>query len=185
MEITNNYMDYDEVEQQEEAVKTVRMLMTVVNGMDFAVSFDDVLEIAPAGEIFPVPEFPDYVPGFARIGDKTVPVIDARKRFGFPPAGDGDRRCIVVSCDGDMGGLRIGLLVDAVLRFRNTPEDDVKPVPKVNDEAYTRYVTGMFRRSNGSICYVVSPKLMYSLTEREVLMGGDGGDSGDSISIEL
>lgn len=178
MKITNNYMDYDEVEEQAEAAPTVRMLMTTVGGRDFAVLFDDIIEIASAEEIFPVPEFPSYAPGFAMIDEKSVPIIDARRRFGFPPKTKGERSVIVVAKDGDM---RVGLMVDSVSRFRDTKEAEIKPSVKLNDEAYTRYVTGMFMRSSGSMCYIISPKLMYSLTERETLFGGEG----DSIKIDL
>lgn len=161
MEIKNNYMDFDDEEVQQEAEDVVMMLMTVVDGRDFAFRFENVKRLAQVEEIFPVPEFPDYILGFTKLDDSTFAVIDARRRFGFEPQKDSDRRCMIVA---EEDGIEVGIIVDEARKLRRTPVSDVLPAEKLNDEAYTRYITAMFKRTAGSICYVLSPKLMYSLT---------------------
>lgn len=162
MEITNNYKDYDEVDQQEQPVETVSLLMLIVDGRDFAIRFDNIVQIAQLGEIYPVPEFPDYVLGFTKAGEDTVPVVDLRKRFGFEDNKDDDRRCMVVAKDEH--GIKQGLVVDAARQLRQTALSQIMPAPQLGDEAYTKYISGMFKRKNGSICYIIEPSLMYTLT---------------------
>lgn len=161
MEITNNYMNYDDIEQQEQVVPTEAMLMLVIDGKDFAVRFENVVQIAQAEKIYPVPEFPDYVLGYTKIGDDTVPVIDLRKRFGFGERPEGERSCIVVVKD---EYTKQGFVVDAVRQLRQTVISHILPAPRLGDEAYTKYVTGMFKRKSGSICYIIDPRLMYTLS---------------------
>ncbi len=161
IEIVNSFMDFDDDEQQQEIVETTNMLMTKVGGKDFAIPFENVVKLCQAGDIYSVPEFPDYVLGFTKVDEDNFPVIDARRRFGMPPKEDLDRSCIVVTQE---DGVKVGILVDEAVKMRVTPVDAVTPAEKINDEAYTRYVKGMFRRTGGSLCYVLSPKLMYSLT---------------------
>lgn len=171
MNISNNYKDYDEQEEKEQVIETRRMLMTIVDGKDFAIPFEDIVEVSRIKEIFPVPEFPAYVPGVVKVGEYAVPAIDARARFGYEIVPVTDRSCLVVTKDEDK---RIGIIVDAVKRFRDTAVDDIMPPPQLNSEAFSRYITGMFRRTtNDRICYIISPKLMYSLTEREDIFGKD------------
>ncbi len=171
MIISNNYKDYDEQEEKEVIIETKRMLMIIVDDRDFAIPFDDVVEVSRIKNIFPVPEFPSYVPGVVKVGDYAVPAIDARARFGYERLPISDRSCLVVTKDEDK---RIGIIVDAVKRFRDTALEDIMPPPQLNSEAFSRYITGMFKRTTeDKICYIISPKLMYSLTEREAMFGKD------------
>ncbi len=171
MNISNNYKDYDEHEEKQETAVTRQMLMTLVDGKDFAIPFEEIVEISRIKVLTPVPEFPKYAPGVVQVGEYAVPAIDARARFGYAPTTDYERSCLVVTYDGEK---RIGIIVDAVKRFRDTLVSDIQEAPQLNDEAYSRYITGMFqRKTENKICYIISPKLMYSLTEREALLGKD------------
>lgn len=162
MEITNNYKDYNDDIEEQQTAETVSLLMMIINGQDFALHFENVVQIAQLEEIYPVPEFPDYILGFARIGEgAAIPVIDLRKRFGFEANAADDKRCIVVVKDEH--DIRQGLVVDAVRQLRQTAVAQIMPAPKLGDE-YTKYITGMFTRKNGNICYIIEPKLMYKLS---------------------
>lgn len=181
MKISNNYKDYDEQEEKQEVVETRRMLMMLVNGIDFAIDFNEVVEISRIKKLTPIPEFPSYVPGIVQVGDYTVPAIDARARFGFERVPVSDRSCLVVAKDGEK---KIGIIVDAVKRFRDTPVKNINEMPRLNSEAYSRYITGVFRRTTEhKLCYIISPKLMYSLTEREAMLGADEVTMPDTIEL--
>lgn len=181
MKISNNYKDYDEKEEKQEVVETRRMLMMLVNGIDFAIDFNEIVEISRIKKITPIPEFPSYVSGIVQVGEYTVPAIDARARFGFERVPISDRSCLVVAKDGEK---RIGIIVDAVKRFRDTAVHDIQEMPQLNSEAFSRYITGMFRRTTQNrLCYIISPKLMYSLTEREAMLGEDEVKMPDTIEL--
>lgn len=170
MKISNNYKDYDEHEEKQEIVETRQMLMMSVDGTDFAIEFEEVVEISGINQITPVPEFPKYVPGMVQVSDYAVPAIDARVRFGFEPLPISDRSCLVVAKDKDK---KIGIIVDAVNRFTDTPVNLIQQPPKLNSEAFSPYITGIFPVEADKLCYIISPKLMYSLTEREAMLGKD------------
>ncbi len=184
MNISNNYKDYDEHEEKQEVAETRQMLMTTVDDKDFAIPFEEIVEISRIKVITPVPEFPKYVSGVVQVGEYAVPAIDARARFGYAPTTDYERSCLVVTYDGEK---RIGIIVDAVKRFRDTLVSDIQEAPQLNDEAYSRYITGMFhRQTEDKICYIISPKLMYSLTEKEALFGNGEPEKSDfPQTIEL
>ena len=55
---------------------------------------------------------------------------------------------------------------------------------EINSEAFSRYITGVFRRTTENrLCYIISPKLMYSLTEREAMLGEDDVKMPDTIEL--
>lgn len=50
----------------------------------FAVDIDRVREIIRITDITRIPHAPDFIKGAINLRGKIVPVIDLRKRFGFP-----------------------------------------------------------------------------------------------------
>ncbi len=77
----------------------------------YGVNIETVREIIRMQEITQVPRTPDYVEGVINLRGKVIPVIDMRKRFGFPVAEHTkDTRIVVIDIDGN----DIGATVDAV-----------------------------------------------------------------------
>lgn len=163
MEVSNNYNNYNDILETEEVRDTTTFLMVKVNGLDFALDFSQIREIISAPPITQIPEFPKYVCGVCNVNEKLVPVINSRVRFGYEDAPMTDRSCVVVVRVDDK---EAGLLVDSVSKFRETFVDTIKPPPEVNGEAVTRYITGMFKRTNGDICFIVNASFMLSDEEK-------------------
>ncbi len=161
----------DEDEEEERSVPMKSFLVFQVSGETFAIETEQISEIVRYKGLTPVPEFPDYVSGVAAVGERTVPVINAARRFRYEDMGIHPRKCIVIAFAGpaDESGVRreIGLLADNVVKIRDVQADKVLPPPEVNSEAFTRYVKGSFIRSNGTPCFIVSPELMMSEEEKD------------------
>lgn len=159
-----DYFDYEEESQE---VRT--FLEFVVSEKIFAVETFEVVEIVQLEEITPVPEFPEYVMGLITVNERTVAVIDTVKRFRYLKNENIERRCVIICRTNE--DKEIGLLADDVLKIRDVAVDKVNPSPEINREAFTRYITGMFLRTNGEPCFVVSPALMMSEEEAETVLG--------------
>lgn len=135
----------------------------------FALETFEVVEIVQLEEITPVPEFPQYVKGLMTTKGRTVPVIDTAERFKYPPSENRDRQCVVI-CKTD-SDKEIGILADNVLKIKDVDCEKISPAPSLNREAFTRYITGMYLKSNGEPCFIVSPQLMMSEEEQDVILG--------------
>lgn len=163
-------MDRDFFDAEEELIPVRTFLVFEVSGKNFSVETNEVKEIVMYTEPTPVPEFPDYVCGVANVKGRTVPVINSARRFRYEDKGLHSRKCIIIcSVSGDR---EIGLLADNVIKLRNVDVDKVLDPPQVNSEAFTRYIKGLFIRTNGTPCYIVSPELMMSEEEQESIFGG-------------
>ena len=102
----------------------------------YGVNIGTVREIIRMQQITQVPRTPDYVEGVINLRGKVIPVIDMRKRFGFPVAEHTkDTRIVVI----DIGGADIGATVDAVTEVLRLGADSIEPPSAVisgNDSDY-------------------------------------------------
>lgn len=158
-----DYFDYEE-----EAKEVRTFLEFVISKKVFAVETFEVVEIVQLEECTAVPEFPEYIKGIITVGGSSVAVIDTAKRFKYEEDTSRERRCVVIC---NAGEKRIGLLADDVLKIRDVETEKVLPSPEINKEAFTRYITGMFLRTTGEPCFVVSPEKMMSEDEIEIIPG--------------
>ena len=150
------------MENDNAQIRTHRYLTFLSAGRKFAVPFHNIRTVLIAGELHPIPEFPDYFAGTCVWEDKAVPVIDARRRFGFGEGEYGNRSCILI-CETEFAarsGLgNIGILTDTVSEMEEMPEDRILPCEAVSREAYTRYLSGYFLLGE-TPCYIVDAGLM-------------------------
>lgn len=164
--LENSKLDYFDLEE-EKAVDLRTFLVFEVTGETFAVETSEVVEIVKYAAPTPVPEFPAYVSGIAAIKGRTIPVINTAVRFKFEDMGEHPRKCIIIAKINGEQEREVGILADDVRKIRNVEADKVLPPPDVNSEAFTRYIKGMFIRTNSQPCFVVSPQLMMTEEEKE------------------
>ncbi len=123
---------------------------------EFAVDITGVREIVRPAAIVELPQAPDFMLGVMNLRDTLLPVIDLRRRFSvagcLPPAettfSDEEidpSRIIVV----DLGGVVIGLRVDAVSEVLSLSEHDVVPPPDAIDNERLSYVRGVGKLDGG------------------------------------
>ena len=106
----------------------------------YGVNIGTVREIIRMQEITQVPRTPDYVEGVINLRGKVIPVIDMRKRFGFPVAGKTkDTRIGVI----DIGGADIGATVDAVTEVLRLGADSIEPPSAVITTSDSDYILGI------------------------------------------
>jgi purine-binding chemotaxis protein CheW len=97
-------------------------------GVDVA-AVESIVKLQP---ITAIPQTPDYVEGVISLRGAVLPVIDLRKRFGFP-AGEAskDTRIVVV----EMEGKAVGMMVDAVSEVLRVAQEDIELPPSIVNTA--------------------------------------------------
>lgn len=66
------------------------------NGEYFAFPIESIIEINSRREFTKIPRLPDYISGVISLMGDVIPVIDFRRRLGFPDAEYTDRSCLIV-----------------------------------------------------------------------------------------
>lgn len=151
-------------------------------GRKFAIPFYDIRTVLVAKDLQPIPEFPYYFAGSCTWEKESVPVIDARARFGFGKSELSDRSCIIVcetafSVANQLG--YVGILTDTVAEMCELDPEALQPCPPINKEAYTRYLRGVFVE-DGQTCYVVDTGMMVNDTDAEMIKEKRATDGSDN-----
>lgn len=80
--------------------------------IEFAIRAEDVLEATPVGNaIQPLPSSVDHLEGYMHLRDDAIPVINMKKRLGFPETGYAAEAKVAVVA---IHGFRLGLLFDDI-----------------------------------------------------------------------
>jgi purine-binding chemotaxis protein CheW len=56
-----------------------------LDGRRFAVPLNSVIRVERVAAVTPLPQAPEIVCGIVNFHDEVIPVVDVRRRFGFPP----------------------------------------------------------------------------------------------------
>lgn len=116
-------------------------LVTFVLGNDeFGVDILTVREIMHMLPITRVPNAPDFVEGVINLRGKILPIIDLRKRFGYP-AREYDKRTRIIVME--IRNKIIGLIVDAVLEILRIPAHVTEKPPCVVAGIQRNYITSV------------------------------------------
>lgn len=113
-------------EVQKQFRKEQQLVVFRLGTEEYGVDILQVQEIKRMLEITRVPQAPDFIEGVINLRGQIIPVLDLRRRFGFPAAErTADARIIVVN----IGELVIGLIVDTVLEVISLPGEAISPAP--------------------------------------------------------
>ena len=124
-----------------------------------------VREIIRFMDITHVPQVPAHVLGVINLRGKVIPVIDLRRKFGFPDQGDTERTCIIVAeIDLSSSTVMMGVVVDAVSEVVTVSPSEIDATPEFGGQQTTDYILGL-ARVKGSV------KILLDLDR---VLGSDG-----------
>ena len=109
-------------------------------GECFAVDIHAVREINRLMEITRVPKSPEEIAGVINLRGKIFPVVELRKKFGFPEASSNDQTRIVVL---EYGGRETGFIVDRVHEVLRIDSSVVDPTPEVMGTVDADFIKGI------------------------------------------
>lgn len=113
----------------------------------FAISVLKVLEVLQKQPITNVPNAPEYILGIINFRGEVVPVFDTRLRFAREARNASESFVIIVldleNTDGT--SMRIGAVVDSVSDVITFSEDDIKPLPPMDNKFDTSFISGVVK----------------------------------------
>jgi purine-binding chemotaxis protein CheW len=110
----------------------------------YGIDIQKVKEINEMMPITPIPESPEYMKGIVNLRGKIIPIIDLRKRFGFPRAGDGEKGCIiVVEIQSGNSKHSTGLIVDGVSEVCEIKAEQIEENVVLGSRVRSDYIRGI------------------------------------------
>jgi purine-binding chemotaxis protein CheW len=133
-----------------------------------------------------MPRAPDFLAGMMNLRGNPLPLIDQRLRFSVPrtgPAEGGGRegaRILVVAS----GGLRAGLVVDAVSEVLTIRSTDLRPAPEFDCERAAIFdrvaVTMRAAEREGRLILIIDPEPLLKEARRDL----SSGASADAVAAQ-
>ena len=106
----------------------------------YGLDIGSVYEIIRFQEATAVPEAPAYVDGVINLRGRIIPVMDLSSRFGLARSTTTKSTRIIVA---GTGGLRVGLVVDAVTEVLMLSDEAVEQTPGVTQDDDAAYIRGI------------------------------------------
>ncbi|HUL59682.1 MAG TPA: chemotaxis protein CheW [Anaeromyxobacteraceae bacterium] len=110
-----------------------------VAGEDYAVDIMRVREIIPPRPVTRVPRAVAFVEGVVRLRGEVVPVVDLRRRLGFPPEPPTRKTKLVLV---RVGPSTLALVVDEVCEVLRVPRSEIRAAPPLPGSG-PRFVLGV------------------------------------------
>lgn len=111
-------------ESAEPASECIEVVEFVLAQERYAVESRHVREVYPLEQLTPLPCTPAFVLGIVNLRGEILSVIDIKKFFDLPEKGLTDLNKVIVL---DSGGMRFGILADAIVGVHAIPMADIQP----------------------------------------------------------
>lgn len=138
-----NIKAHKEIKAQNEEL--LQLVSFNIGQEEFGLGIQSIQEINRMVEITRVPNSPEFVTGVINLRGKVIPIINLRKRFGFPPKEDDRNTRIIVV---ELGGMVVGFTVDAVSEVLRIPKNITEPPPSMVAGIGSEYITAVAKLEN-------------------------------------
>ena len=147
------------------AVNGGKYLTFMLGREEYGLPVLKVREIIKVMDITHVPQVPAHVLGVINLRGRVIPVIDLRRKFGFPDQEHTERTCIIVAeVDLSQARVMMGVVVDAVSEVVNVAAAEIEHPPDFGGQNPTDYIQGL-AKVKGSV------KILLDLDR---VLGSDG-----------
>ena len=123
-------------------VNIIQLVSFILDDVEYGVDILSVHEILRIQNITRLPNTPDFIKGVINLRGNVFPIVDIRKRFGFPSVEYTDlTRIIVVETMGKL----IGLLIDKISQVVRIPENNVDLPSDLIEGVSEEFIRGIGR----------------------------------------
>jgi len=131
-------------QDQESELQLVTFLL---GGEEYGVPISQIQEIDRISKITKVPKAARFIEGVTNLRGEVIPVLDTRKRFDLEVKAADDRTRIIIV---ELGGVKTGLVVDAVREVLSLSKKDIAPPPEaIHTGVDQRFISGIGKVDNG------------------------------------
>jgi purine-binding chemotaxis protein CheW len=128
-----------------------------VAGAEYAIPASEVLQMDSFTGATPVPGASSHVAGLVQVRGRVVPVVDARSRFGLPPAERTlDSRVVV----GQLGTRTVALLVDSSREVVKLAPEQLQPPPPMVAEQSQGFVKAVAQLGQRLVMIIDFPRVV-------------------------
>ena len=107
-----------------------KYLTFLMEGQEYGLEILKVHEIVDLGQVRPQPESPRCLQGVLELRNRTLPLVDLRRKLQAPPAARTERTCVVVvQMQHERSPLMVGLVVDEVTEVLTVREHEIEAPP--------------------------------------------------------
>ncbi len=126
----------------------------------YGIDIMDVKEIVPSTEIRSIPNAPSYVEGLFNLRGEIIPIINLHKRFHLKKARLAEDDVLLSGfIIIDLGGMKLGVIIDKVERVVSIDFSDVQPPPQMLSGIGAEYIQGVVNQSEGYLIILDIRKL--------------------------
>jgi len=141
-------------------------LTFTLEGELYAVNVTKVREVLEYSRITRLPRSADYLRGLINLRGSSVPVVDLRRRFGFPEAGRLEGSSIIVlELAADSGQAVVGALADQVHEVVELADGAIESAPRFGSSLSADFIRGVARRNEDFVIILDVDRI---LAEREL-----------------
>jgi len=125
-----------------------------------------VQEIIQMQTVTRVPRTPEYVRGVINLRGKVIPVIELRKKFGFPSFEDTEKTCIIVVqiAASESNYVVMGIIIDEVREVLDIKAENIEETPSFGSSINTDFILGM-GKMNGNVKILLDIDKVLSVQE--------------------
>jgi purine-binding chemotaxis protein CheW len=142
----------------------IQLVSFVLEDVEYGVDILVVHEILRFPEITRLPNTPDFIKGVINLRGNVIPVVDVRKRFGFPPAKVTElTRIIVIETNDKL----TGLMVDNVHQVVRLSQQNVDPPSELIEGVSEQYIWGIGRLKDRLIVILNLANILFVEEDQE------------------
>ncbi|WP_341703829.1 chemotaxis protein CheW [Ferrovibrio sp.] len=120
--------------------RTVQLVSFTVGNEEYGVDIMAVREIRAWSETTPLPNTPEVVRGVINMRGAIVPIFDLRARFGMPRTEPTKYNVVIIV---SVASRIVGILVDAVSDIITINEDEIRPMPSMEQVSGIGFMEGL------------------------------------------
>jgi purine-binding chemotaxis protein CheW len=131
----------------------------------FALSIVLIQEIIRMTNIVKVPKAPDFVEGVINLRGKVIPVVDLKKKFGFPDKKKDVHTRVIIA---EAKGMTVGLVVDEVCEVLRADAGSSAETPSIVSGVDQKFISRIVKHADHMIM-VIELDQLFSSNEAEIL----------------
>ena len=146
----------------------VQLVTFLLGEEEYGIPISQIQEIDRLAKITKVPKAAEFIEGITNLRGEVIPVLDTRKRFELEVKPSDDRTRIIIV---DLGGIKTGLVVDAVREVLTLDEKDIAAPPEaIGSGIDQQFISGIGKVDSGKrMIVLLDVERILSRQEREHL----------------
>jgi purine-binding chemotaxis protein CheW len=152
----------------------IQLIVFNLDQHEFAVPIEQVWRVESLADQTPtrVPRAPAFLEGVVNVRGQVVPMVDLKKRLGFPAASRPPKsRLLVVEMDGQ----RVGLIVDGVSDIMWVATARIEPPPPMVAQISGVFVQGVAKEEGDRLLIILDLREALTPGERQELKAMEMG----------